>query len=350
MADSSPQELDTGSAPAEVEGVKPDVPAASPATEETGQGTTLLDDVKAALAPKEKSPDSEAQGQKEQDPAPEPEPDEDPDKDADDGSDFTKEELAHLNAKTRSRLRKFKALTQQVETTQSRVSELEPQAQQFQQITNFVREAGLTTDEVNQGFDVMKALKNQPLVAYQMLKPIMDQLDTIVGNVLPPELQQQVSLGYITEEHARELARARSVASISRREAEQTAQRANAERQQFATQQHVSTVSQAVTEWERSRAKHDPDWKHKQARVTELVELEILRRRGRDPQYFPATPDEAIEISKAALKKVDEEVKRFSPKPKELKPVTDVSATRGTAKPTTMLEAARMAAAKAAAG
>jgi hypothetical protein len=46
--------------------------------------------------------------------------------------------------------------------------------------------------------------------------------------------------------------------------------------------------------------KSDPDWKLKQPRIQELVELEFMRRQA-TTRYFPSK-DEAIEMSKKALR------------------------------------------------
>jgi chromosome segregation ATPase len=189
----------------------------------------------------------------------------------------------------------------------------------------------------------MRDLKHDPFRAYQTLRPIVDQLEQIVGVRLPADLQSAVNLGQITEPHARELATARGRTTVTTQQLERRDQQDQAQKQQNEFQGRVDEVETKVNEWESSKRKTDPDWKHKQPRVKELNELEFLRRQRTNPKYFP-TPTEAIEISKASLEKVEREFRSMAPARREIKPEhADGSATRSTPKPKTATEAAKLA-------
>lgn len=345
MPDSSPEaELEVKAPEASAEAAPTDgkeVSAESSATEKEGQQKgDVLTAVKAALKPKEEAPASTSQGSEKDAAAA---ADKEGDAEGDDSDDFSEEEKARLSQKAR---RRFQKLAGDNADLAKRVGELEPQAQQFQRIVSFVQDAGLSADEMNRTLDVARAIKQDPLRAFEMLTPVYEQLRQLVGDVLPADLQQAVNLGQITEAYARDLARNRSAATLREQQLQRSNERSTVERQRQEISSRWSSAAQAVTEWENSKARSDPDWKLKQPRVTELVELEVLRRARQDPNYHPSAED-ALEISKKALEKVNEEIKRFRPRPKAIDTITDVASTRSEAKPKTALEAARMALAKA---
>ncbi len=312
-----------------------DTSAESPPAENAGQQGDMLSAVKAALKPeKEGSPDSANQGS-------EPDAPDTAKKEGgegeEDSEDFSEEEKARLSQKAK---RRFHKLAGEVTDLTKKVGDLEPQAQQFDKMVRFVAEAGLSPDEVNRGFDVMKAIKQDPLRAFEMLSPVYEQLRQLVGDVLPQDLQQAVSLGRITEDHARELARTRSAATLREQQLQRFEQRTSVERQQADTQGKWGAAASATTEWEHSKAKSDPDWKLKQPRVIELIELDLLKRQRTNPHFVPTTED-AVSMANDALKTVNEDFKRLRPTPKAINTITDVASSRSEAKPKTALEAAK---------
>lgn len=320
-------------------------PAESSPAEDKGAKGDMLSAVKAALEPKaEKTPASDEPGSKSE---------EDPAKDAKkDGAeagtesdDLTEDELAQVSKKTRKRI---ETLVRERTDRDRQIVELQPKAEQFEKITRFVDDAGLSKDEVNQGFAIMADLKTRPDQAYERLKPIMKQLAAMFGEGdLPDDLQQDVNFGRITEARARELVVARSRSTISNETLQRTEDQQRQQREAADHKANVDDVSNAVSDWERSKEKSDPSWKLKQPRVMELVELEIVRRQRTKPEYFP-TKAEALEFSKAALEKVEKEFKSLAPRPKAINASPDAGSTRSTAAPKTMLEAARVGLANAA--
>lgn len=312
-------------------------PAESSAAE--GEKDDLLTRVKSALdKSKEKSPASDEPGSPSDEATPaakkEGEGEDKP-------GDLTEEELARLKPKTRERI---ETLTKDVKQRDGTIADLTPKAEKFEQIQRFVDDAGLSKDDVNQGFDVMRNLKTDPFKAYEQLRPIMDQLESIVGVRLPDDLHQEVAQGRITEGHARELSRARGQAAVTGQQLQRTTQRVETDRQMQAIEAQVNDVASAVTEWEKTTGSKDPDWKLKQSRITELVELEVMRRQAREPRYFPSK-EEAIEMSKTALTRVDAELKALRPARRAVAttPGPDTGSTRTTAAvPKNMLEAAKI--------
>jgi hypothetical protein len=307
----------------------------SPTAEKTGQQGDVLSAVKAALEPdQEGSPDSANLGTEKKSPETAAKDGAEGD---DDSEDFTEEEKARLSRKAKSR---FHKLTGEVGDLKTKVADIEPKAQRFEQLVQFCNDAGLNADEVNRTFDVARAIKQDPLKAFEMLTPVYEQLRQLVGEVLPDDLQQAVNVGQITEAHARELARSRSAATLREQQLQRVEQRQNVERQRKDVTDKWQSAANATTEWENSKAKSDPDWKLKQPRVIELIELDLLKRQQKNQNFTP-TIEEAITMANAALAKVNEEMKRLRPAPKAMNPITEVGSTRSEAKPKSALEAAK---------
>lgn len=344
MPGSSPE--DTSEVETEVE-TKPDTadvkvdPAESSSAEPKGEKPDLLSAVKAALKPADASPAAKTEGS---------EPAKDAaalDKDADkatEADDLTEEELARLKPKTQKRIENLTAARRERD---GKIAELEPKAQQFEKMQRFISDARLSIPEVNDGFEVMRLLKNDPLKAWERLEPIFNQLQLMVGKVLPEDLQTAVNEGRLTEDHARELATTRSRAAVSTAQVQQRDRDDQDKQRQQSFKEHQTRVGTAVSEWEKSKAGSDPEWKLKQSRVMEIVRLETLERERAD-ENFVWTPEDAVKFANTALDRVTKELKQFNPKPKAVTPITDVASTRSVAKPKNAFEAAKLALASAA--
>lgn len=345
MPDSSPEDLKDGEA---AKAEAPEVtktgetvtPAESPPAEAKDDKGDMLAAVKAALKPEtEKPSDSEEPGPKAGE-EPKPDADKEGAVEGDDSDDLTEDELNRLRPKTRKRIDN---LLKDRGERDRKIAEIEPKAQQFEQIAGFVAEAGLSKDEVNDGFAVMRDLKREPYKAYQRLKPIMAQLANMFGEgELPQDLQSDVATGRITEQRARELVNARSQSSVAETQRAEAARQDQERRDREAQQAIVEDVAKTANDWDSQHAKSDLSWKLKQPRVAELVELEVARRQRDNPRYFP-TKAETLTFLNSALTKVENDLKAYAPKPRAINPVTDAGSTRSVAKPANAFEAAKLA-------
>ena len=295
------------------------------------EGGTMLDAVKAAIEPKAASPAAEK-----------------PDVPAKSAStseaedELSEAELKQLSEKTQ---RRFKSLTAKLNAKDAENASLAPKAKEFDNLTGWVRANGLSDTDVRGTLEITGLIRNNPRAALERMLPVVRALEKIVGETLPPELQQRVDQGFLTEQDAKAQARATADATLANRRAtaltnQQQAERAATE-QKAATDQTLSSVET----WEKDKAKSDPDWHLKQGAIAEQVELAILQeatRRG--APWFP-TPQEAVRLSEDALKKVDERYSRYVPKPKAISPAVGGASNRSTAEPKSMLDVVRMGAA-----
>jgi hypothetical protein len=219
--------------------------------------------------------------------------------------EFTEEELKGLGARAQRRIRDLAA---KVKSSNEQFEAVRPKVETFDKILGFVESRGLTTQEVDFTFAVMGAVKTDPKAAYEALVPVMQQLAARIGVQLPSDLAEDVRLGLITEERARELSMARSEAQLNRQRADTVTQQTQEERAQEATNRFIGSVHSAVATWEQTQKARDPDWNLKSDIIAEKLELAFLKNGAsiRNPQ-------EAVQIANTVLQDVNKQFQRFKP-------------------------------------
>jgi hypothetical protein len=302
--------------------------AGSSTADEKGSPASMLDAVKTALdiGDQEKTPVSETEGSKAEVVASDEKPA--------DEADFTEDELKSYKPKTQERIRR---LVGKIHDAKSEADSLRPKADGFERISAFVRDKGLSEQDVNTGFEIMALMSSDPVRAYQVLTPIYQQLAANVGAVLPQDLADDVRLGYVSQNRAQELAQTRALADIERNRAQRFVEQRQQEEIGRQNQAHIDGVAGAVTTWEKAKSANDPDWELKRERIGELIELEV-RRAG-----YPQNPQQAVELAEKALMRVSQELKKFAPRATSVTPVTGAASGRSQAQPQNMLEAIKRA-------
>lgn len=308
--------------------ITPDAnPAASSTVETPAVDRPLVDIVADALKGTEASPTSEDGSEKPETEAAKPGEDAE--------GDETELDDKLLPAKTQKRIRQ---LTDSVARERSRADGLESKAREFDEITSFMHTNKIGAQELNNTLQITGMIQTGRYPeALEVLEPIYRELAKRAGKVLPPELTEEVRLGYITEPRARELQESRVRADMAQRR-EQESERERVERGKVERHnQIVNSNAIAVDEWSKTKAATDPDWTSKQAAIAEQVELEVYRR------GFPPSPAEAVAMAEKALASVEASRKQFLPKPQAKRTVTGQYASpRSEAKPTSALEAVEL--------
>jgi hypothetical protein len=259
-------------------------------------------------------------------------------------ADISEEEMKRLSGKTQERIRWLAAqkadLTGKVEAATREVETYKPKAQEHDKLVGYLTRHGISSDEANNSLEITRLIKGGDYAgALKVMQPIYSELQRRAGEVLPPDLQEEVRLGHVPHDRALEISRARAkeAADAERNRAAET-QRAT-EGQQQAWKAHVAGVSKAADDWAKAKAGSDPDWDKKTAEVTELLKLDILEN------GFPKSKEEAIQRSEKALERVNARWKSLRGVPVEIKAATGggrASSTRDTP-PKSALEAVNRA-------
>jgi hypothetical protein len=304
----------------EVETATQDATAPESSAGESGVETTTLDVVKAALSGDEESPASD--GGIDGSVVSEEESDDDSE---DPLGELTEEEIQSYPRNSKRRIRQL------VEQTNAAKAETTEIAERFGQITSFMEESNLEPTEVRQGFEIMALMKNEPKKALEVLAPLVQELARIAGYTVPEDMQEKVRQGYISEADARRIAQAEAETNFVKERTERDQQRAREAQERQAAQARVDDVVKAADDWHERQATNDPDWKLKQDRVNQVVELRV-RQSG-----YPADGKAMVALADSVLKDVNAEIKRLQPKREAKQMVTGNASTRPTPTPTDTL-------------
>lgn len=251
----------------------------------------------------------------------------------DDFEDFSPEERAKLKKATKERFDKLKGLYReskdQVAELTAQVAQANERAGYYDKFVSYLDENRISQDEANQLFHIGALMKNDPNQALALITPYYNELLHITGNVLSPDLEQQVKRGYMTRQHALELSRHRAMGQTSQaiREEQQTYQQT---RERSRHQENANSMQAAIADWERQWSSSDPDYAKKKDRVLDRVELLLVRaqREGKLPQ----TVEQAMELANKAKAEVEADIKKQKPR-KQVSTVDGGSSTQSLPEP-----------------
>jgi hypothetical protein len=291
------------------------------------QGGSMLDAVLTAIEPKDKEtspssapvaegstdPQKAADGQK-------PEADADP--------DLSESEIDRLHHKTRKQVQKLLGQRKDLEYS---VSTLRPKAEQYDAIAEHIRKTGLDSSDLDNLFEIGTLMKKGDLFAARdKLMPFVQAILEATGGVLPKDIEDARKAGQLSDQHAKELAEARSRNVLN--------QHQNAYRQQAdtseASRQFMGHVVSAVNDWEQVKRRSDPDWSLKAPEIRQALELAIFK--GAQPR----TVQDAIRMSEDALAAVEIKLKQFRPQPRAVRSISGMpQASTPAGAPKSMLDA-----------
>lgn len=271
---------------------------------ESAAPKTALDAAKRVMA-KEQKAGSEAKPQEGEQPKPQAETDKSKAEDDD----------ANLPFKDHPRWKKMSSenriLQVAKEKNEEAIKALQPKAKGYDDLTGYLRENNLGKEDFSNLLAIGVAVRNNPMEAYRMLKPVMEQLEGLVGERLPPDLQAKVDSGVIDAETARELARTRSAEHLAKSRAEtveKAAQREREEREVRDQEAQQNVVVQTLNAWDDEWVKRDPDAAKLRPMLNDLVVLW-------GSQKPPRNADEARQLAEAALVEVKKRASAWTPPP-----------------------------------
>jgi hypothetical protein len=180
------------------------------------------------------------------------------------------------------------------------VKEYRPKAEQYDQITGYLKTNNLSADEAAEGFKIMAMMKNDPEGAVLALQPYLKNLAQATGHRLPDDIQNRVDEGYMDESDAREMARLR--ASNERNAQRNAAMQHEAQRSNFIESQNQ--VVSAVENWESEVRSRDPDYDLKADELDDRVKVIMAERRAAGLNA-PLSTSEALSIAKEAYNQVN---------------------------------------------
>jgi hypothetical protein len=203
-------------------------------------------------------------------------------------TDPTEAELKRLKPETR---RRFERLLQQRDEARTQLTQAEPELAQHRQLQGYLREHELAPDDVNMLLGVGACLRRGDFKGFLAgVMPYVQASEEALGLRLPPDLQQQVNDGLVSEAAAKELIQTRHRAHQAEFRVQQDAEVRGRQSQE----QQVLTVRQTIDNWEAETRRKDPDYPAKAAAVRRIGQA-LLQERG-----APRTAEEARSLVQAA--------------------------------------------------
>jgi len=259
---------------------------------QTEKPKDMLEVVRNALnKPKEEAPSASKDGKPET-----AEPDPEPDQGLGDApEDLSKDERAQLSAKTTNRLR---YLDRGMKHFKAEAEKYKPVAERMTQIDTFIQNAGLNNQEVNAGFEMMRLMKIDPVRAYEAITPIFLQLRKLAGEVLPPDLKDEVDRGVMPAARALEISRTKAREANYQRQTEVQTQRSA----QQARQETIDNSTRTLSEWDAKWKASDADYRLKFPIVQDKIRIALAeyQRQGIVP-----TPQQTRDMAETAKKEAE---------------------------------------------
>ena len=206
---------------------------------------------------------------------------------------------------------RFKALVTEKNRYKAERDGFRQDAERYQNVQSFIDSHGLQAEEAANLLLIGGLMKTNPAEAWRLMKPAVQNLLVAAGEVLPPELQQQVQAGQMSAEAAIEVSRARAALA-----SQQAYARFEQERQQRSAWQSTATAIQtAASEWEAERTRKDPNFGTKlEPLMKEVAYLQL--KEGK-----PNTPDGVRDQLNRAYKALKPPI---SPAAQQKRPITPI--------------------------
>lgn len=216
--------------------------------------------------------------------------------------------------------------------------EAREQAEKAKPILDYMRQNDIPMQDVDVVLGMAAQLRHGDFAGFlRTINPYVNLARQYVGEVLPPDLKEQVDKGFVSQKVARELAARRAQSQVQA----QQAQRAQRSAQEEVRHLRGEAIRSAVTNWEQQTQKTDPDYGAKADLVRRTAQA-LIAENGP-----PQTPEQAVEVVKQAYKEANEAVSRFRPKPKATQPQPESvhqTSKSPAPEPQSMLDVVRMAA------
>lgn len=238
-----------------------------------------------------------------------------------------------LTAEDRRALRKSRT-GKYIAKLESKAKELETVLRDMSPVAQAMQDGGMSTQDAQTVLQLGAALNRGDWQTFLAgVEPYLKLAYQATGQILPPDLQQQVEQGFTTREIAQQLAQQRSLA-------QQHEQRLQTMQAQFVQQQRLqaaTAVKNSVNEWEADIKTRDPDYAVKEPVVRRIAQGLIAERGS------PPSPAAAIELAKEAYAEATRLLSAAKPKPTATKPGPSVNAglsPHARAEPSSLQEAA----------
>jgi hypothetical protein len=234
---------------------------------------------------------------------------------------------------------RFRQILSQRNLARDEVDKLKGPAESYRKIETFLATTGVSNEEMVNLFKVGALIKSDPEGALKELSPLLADLYERTGAFLPDDLKTDVEEGKITEDRARELAKARASKRESERQAKEATERADTVVATTEAERQNGVLETTLADWEAGKKGKDPDFAAKEEFIADRCRA-LIAEKGN-----PKSPAEMIAILDQAHRDVTAALRKALPAKEETKRAPSSSPSpSATAAPKTLLEAITIAA------
>ena len=161
----------------------------------------------------------------------------------------------------------------------------EQDAVRYNNVVNFLEDNGLAAEEAADALTIAGLMKTDPRAAWERLKPTVQHLLVLAGEIVPDDLSARVNSGEISRDAALEIARARATsrAAEGRWEFEQQRQSSRAQKTL------VQSLTESASAWEQDRKIKDPNYAAKENAIRkEIIYLHATEGKPTTPEGVKA--------------------------------------------------------------
>lgn len=190
----------------------------------------------------------------------------------------------------------------------------------YEPIKEIIDKSGLSNEDfaatMQLGADYNRVMSGEkdPIELLNLLVPIVQNLQSVAGFILPGDLQRAVQEGQISKEYAHDLAKQRTASAMAKNKTDRLIEAQKAEEQQRQNQQIENTrqsVHKATNDWESKQKSIDPDYEQKRQLVYNHISAVIAQKTLAGQRV---SPQEAIQICDASYNKVNEYLQGVLPR------------------------------------
>lgn len=324
---SSPENLEPP-----VETSAPESPATdvkAPSSEAPGETKeSLLEAVMKAVKPEDTDEKPETPPSSEGAEKPGPDGSKDEHKGPDLSKDPTPEELANYKDDTRKRIEDL--LTQR--------NHLRAEADVTRTLREFLVVNDIAREDFQLTLDLAAAMRRGDFKGFlDGIGPYVQLATQALGITLPPDLQQQVQAGRVSQEAAAQMSRDRYGRALAEQHSQRATQVVTSHQTQAQQAQFSQVIERTVTDWENSIRQSDPDYGRKEEAVRNFL-WAVVREQGP-----PRSPEHAVQIAQEAYNRANNTFRSWAPPPKATRAVpssVNRSAPGARSEPKSMMEAA----------
>lgn len=136
-------------------------------------------------------------------------------------------------------------------------------AERYRNVEGFLRQHRVPAEAASQALTIAALIQNDPVKAWDALRPIVQKLLVDAGEVLPDDLKPRVESGELTIETANEIAKERAKRTSVERAQKTTEERQEEER----VHAHITSLRNAANAWSAERTAKDPNFEAKRPKI-----------------------------------------------------------------------------------